>query len=72
METVRDASRKNIRARLKRTRLGEFSNTTVLRNRTSRTRPEPDSIVSALDDFRVDPTKTTMMGDSWREEHRAR
>lgn len=64
LAVVSDASRENVETRLGHTGLEKFFHTTVSRDRTGRTKPEPDSIAMALKDLEVDPEKAVMVGDS--------
>lgn len=65
---VSDANRRNVDARLKRTNLRGFFNTTVSRDRTGKTKPEPEPVKSALNDLGVDPENAMMVGDSLRRD----
>ncbi|KXA95762.1 hypothetical protein AKJ37_06595 [candidate division MSBL1 archaeon SCGC-AAA259I09] len=65
---VSDANRKNVQARLERTKLGKYFDTTVSRERTGKTKPEPEPVKSALNDLGVDPENAMMVGDSLRRD----
>lgn len=61
---VSDANEKNVKSRLEHTGLDKFFHTTVSRDRTGRTKPEPHSIISALKDLEVNPEMAMIVGDS--------
>lgn len=61
---VSDANERNVKSRLSHTGLDKFFHTTVSRDRTGKPKPNPESIISALEDLEVNPEYTMIVGDS--------
>jgi putative hydrolase of the HAD superfamily len=61
---VTDADMKNANARLKKTKLMKYFEVVVAYDIVGKLKPEPDSILFALDKLDLEPTETVLVGDS--------
>lgn len=64
LAVVTNAGRENLSLRLDKTGLSPFFETTVSRDCTGKAKPEPEPILSALENIEVEPEKALMVGDS--------
>jgi putative hydrolase of the HAD superfamily len=61
---VTDAFKINALARLKKSKLERYFDLVVTADMTGKKKPEPDSIVYAMEKLRVGPNETIFVGDS--------